>query len=1069
VPVSENYLYLFDLHNEINFIIDTASPTSLLPARLYQDHADPHDAACNLFGPDGRPLHTFGSLELILSFADLPNQIKHKFFVVNVDKPILGLDALRKLGATIDLFSNSISFRKAQQSLDQSVPPLSNLNYGEMTCQDILNLFPNVTSGEFFKGKLTLPFEHSFTITGPPFSHAARKMSPEKQRELDRQLDDMLRQGIIEYSRSPYTSPVHLVPKKEKGSFRFCVDYRKLNSQTENQSFTLPRIFDVTNRLHEATVFSSLDLKNAYWQVNVRASDRKYTAFSCPRGTFQFRKIPMGTKNSAFTFQMAISYILKGTESFSFAYIDDILVFSRNPEEHKRHLHEVLNRLNAYGLALNLKKSTIAVTELNMLGHKITKDGIFVLQERVAAIKNLPEPKTVKELRHALGLINFQRRFIKNAAQILAPLTIYLQGKVKNNDKICLNDDATKAFEDIKMKLAHATGLAHPREDAKLRLYTDASFVAIGGVLVQKLPDNSEQALAYFSRALNDTQKKYSVFDLELLAVFSAVKHFEHMLLDRKFEIITDHLSLVHAFKKPSVSHTPRQSRQLSYLTEFDCDIKHIPGHQNSTADCLSRLVVHNIFSQENLDITIKDISEEQQHCLNQNPESFKFSHDSSLQLRWVDIPQGPDFHRVLIDDSLDFQRIVIPPRYENFIIDHYHSLNHLGVRATQRIIGSRYVFAAMRRKVSNRVRSCEACQKSKVYRHVVSPISSIKMPASRFNTIHADLCGPYPESQGYSYLLVCIDRFTRFISVYPLRNLRTESVIIGMNSFISTFGQMQHLRVDNGVQWTSKLFRDYCKFLGCDLCISNTRYPESNGLVERAIKNIKVALTAKLDRENWVFYIGPIVLSINSMFRAELGCSSADIVFFQALRLPGDFLLTDPSIEKPFSEPLIRQMQHFAATLRPSPTRVEQHKPVYMPRELQTCSHIFVRQDPIKPNLTPVYSGPYLVVSRTDKTFRVLNNDRVTSVAINNVKPCFQLKNSAEISHDSTIFDDSDGHESLATFVKNVTPPCALSSHDFSIPEHEPQCPHPSTIVDSGTKRTRQLPRRLRDYELFV
>ena len=249
-------------------------------------------------------------------------------------------------------------------------------------------------------------------------------MSPEKQRELGRQLDDMLRQSIIEYSRSPYTSPVHLVPKKEKGAYRFCVDYRKLNAQTENQSFSLPRIFDVTNRLHGAKDFSSLDLRNAYWQVNIRPSDRKYTAFSCPRGTFQFREIPMGTKNSAFSFQVAISYILKGTEDFAFAYIDDILVFSKDTQKHKRHLHDIANRLNAYEFTLNMKKSTIEISEIEMLGHKINKDGIFVLQDRIAAIERLPEPTSIKELRHAIRLINFQRRFIKNAAKILL-LTFY--------------------------------------------------------------------------------------------------------------------------------------------------------------------------------------------------------------------------------------------------------------------------------------------------------------------------------------------------------------------------------------------------------------------------------------------------------------------------------------------------------------------------------------------------------------------------------------------------------------------------------------------------------------------
>ena len=299
--------------------------------------------------------------------------------------------------------------------------------------------------------------------------------------------------------------------------------------------------------------------------------------------------------------------------------------------------------------------------------------------------------------------------------------------------------------------------------------------------------------------------------------------------------------------------------------------------------------MVHNIFAQDSLSITLQDISKEQQRCMAANPDLFRFPNDSTVNLQWADLEHGPENCKVLVDVTRNQQRIFIPPRYENLIIDHYHNTYHLGVRATQRFICDRYLFPTMKRKIGDRVRACSAYERTKVVRQVVSPISSAKVPKSRFTTAHADLCSPYPECQGFSYLLVCIDRFTRFVSVYLLRNFRTKSAIIGINSHVATFGQMQTLRVDNGVQWTFKLFRDYCKFLGCDLCNSNTRYPESNGLVERAIKNIKVALTAKLDRENWMFYVGSIVLSLNSMFREELGCSSADLVFFQALRLPGD------------------------------------------------------------------------------------------------------------------------------------------------------------------------------------
>ena len=477
------------------------------------------------------------------------------------------------------------------------------INYQNLSCDDILNLFTDVTSGEFYQGKCLLPVEHTFSVKGLPFSHAARKLGPQKCKELNFHIDKMLNQRIIKYSRSPFTSLAHLVPKKGPDAFHFCVDCRTLNAQTENQCFILPRISD--NGLHGSHVFSALDLKNAYWQINVRAGDKKYTAFSCPRGTFQFRKMPMGTKNSSFTFQMAISYVLQVTENFAFAYIDDIPIFYKYELEHRQHLHQVLHRLQAYGMSLNISKSTFAVSDIEYLGQKLNNERVFILKHRIDAIDYLTEPLTIRELQQALGLINCQRRFIKDAAKILLPLTNYLQGQVKNSDKITFNLEAKQAFSDIKTTLNKATGLAHPRGDAKLKLYTNASQNAMGAVLVQQLPGHSEQALAYYSKAFNDCQKRYAVFNEELLAVFSTVKHFGCLWLDRHFPIVTDHLPLIHAFKKPSASHSPRQSRQLSYLTEFNCTVTHVHGPHNEAADCLSRLVIHNIYAENKLPTTL--------------------------------------------------------------------------------------------------------------------------------------------------------------------------------------------------------------------------------------------------------------------------------------------------------------------------------------------------------------------------------------------------------------------------------------------------------------------------------
>ena len=391
--------------------------------------------------------------------------------------------------------------------------------------------------------------------------------------------------------------------------------------------------------------------------------------------------------------------------------------------------------------------------------------------------------------------------------------------------------------------------------------------------------------LAYFSRALNDSQKRYSVFHLELLAIFAAIKYFEHFFLDQQFTIVTDYLSLVHAFKRPSPSQSPRQSRQLSYLSEFNCDITHIPGALNGAANCLSRLVVHHIFEQDNLDITLQDIAKAQKACIAQQPDIFQFPRNSTILLQETELHTKVGPCKLFADTSQTSYRILIHPLHENVIIDHYHKLNHLGIRASQRFIIARFVFRDMNRKIKDRVKACTACQQSKVYRHVISPTASVKMPDDRFDTIHADLCGPFPDCQGFSYLLVCIDRFSRFVTAYPMRNAKSEFVVLGINSFVSMFGQMLILRVNYGVQWNSTLFREYVSYLGCDLCISNTRYPESNGLVDRAIKNITVALTAKRDRNHWLFYLSTIVLSLSTMYREELGGSPCLLSSFTSAR----------------------------------------------------------------------------------------------------------------------------------------------------------------------------------------
>ena len=217
-----------------------------------------------------------------------------------------------------------------------------------------------------------------------------------------------------------------------------------------------------------------------------------------------------------------------------------------------------------------------------------------------------------------------------------------------------------------------------------------------------------------------------------------------------------------------------------------------------------------------------------------------------------------------------------------------------------------------------------------------------------------------------------------------------TECVITALNKHIQTFGTFSLLHTDSDSQFTSLTFRNYCKFFGAEHRLSSIRYPQCNGLAERYIKTIKTVLTAKLDSSHWTRHLPLIILSINNMYKADLKCSSAELVFGQTLRLPGDLCCNSPQLRISYPSDMVFAMQKFANSCQPIDTRAISSKPEHLPDALQTCTHFFIRNDPIKANLTPTYDGPFLVLSRTKHSFAVLRRDKLCTAAINNIKPAY-------------------------------------------------------------------------------
>ena len=858
---SNSFISLYDTHNHIDFIVDTASPVSLLPLAQFPSFFNPNKS-CMLFTANGRPLQQAGSVDLTIHFDNFPNSsFTHTFVLANVNNAILGLDFLSQNHFMVNTTSKSV-FISDSAPHNATLPPLQIIDYSSYSYSDIIQLFPNLTAQTVDSTKKKHPFEHTMTVTGSPVSFRPRRFNATKMDALNLLLDDLLQKKIIRPSISPWASPVHLV-KKKNGSYRLVHDYRIVNSRCQKQNYPLPRLTDFTQYIDGANVFSKLDLRHAFWQLDVRPCDRQYTAFSTHRGNFEYNKMPQGLTYASSSFQRFINHVMNGTEAYCFCYIDDIIIFSKTVEDHKKHLYELCNRLNTYGLMLNLEKCSLGVDKLLVFGYQLSSQGLAVAPDKIVAFQQLPEPTTIKELRQALGLINYQRRFIKNAAQILAPLNMYLRGKVTNSMKITLNNEAKEAFSAIKRAICNAAYLAHPQKQAHLCLKTDASKLALGSILEQHDGENIE-VIGYYSKTLTATQSRYSTYDLELLAVYSSVKYFEHLLLDTPFTIFTDNKSLVNSFSKPSENHTPKQVRQLSYLSQFDCTIEHLPGKDNIVADCLSRLVVHHIFDDSHLPVTLNDIAIAQTHYT--NTDAFTFPSNTTILLQKVTTPNST--LPLLIDTSTNPPRILLPPSLEHKIMQHYHTLGHLGIKATQRLIQSRFVFKQMNAKVRDFVRSCTNCQRTKIDRHINSPISSVPMPNQRFERVNVDIAGPFPHSLGNSYVLVCIDPYTRWIEAFSMRDQTTSSVIHSFNYHVQNFGAPVEIHTDAGCQFTSHNFKQYCQYLGANHRIISVLYPASNGLAERAIKSLKTALTAKLDSPNWALHLSSIVLSLNTMLK---------------------------------------------------------------------------------------------------------------------------------------------------------------------------------------------------------
>lgn len=704
------------------------------------------------------------------------------------------------------------------------------------------------------------------TSTDRPIYSKLYKYPQIHESEIGRQINEMLDQGIIRASKSPYNSPLWIVKKKSDNSnrekWRIVIDYRGLNNVTIDDKFPIPDISSIFDKLGRAQYFSVIDLAKGFHQILMNEKDIEKTAFSTPFGHYEYIRMPFGLKNAPSTFQRMMNFVLKQhINKICVIYMDDILVFSTSIEEHFDNLNKVFNKLNEYGLKVQFDKCKFLAQQVEFLGHIITKEGIKPDPDKINAINGVSLPSTVKQIKSFLGLTGYYRKFIKNYSLIASPIIKYLRKDMKIDIK---DSKYIDAFKKLKELITTYPILAFPDFDKKFVITTDASNSALGAVLSQ---DN--KPICYASRTLNNHERNYSTIEKEMLAIIWALKYFRRYVYGRKFLVQTDHqpLKWLYSMKEPN----SKMARWRIQLSEYDFDIDYVKGKNNKVADFLSRIHQiddsdeHHVFQVEGDEMETVHSGEEDLNdhfkisegivnkyrtqirilkTKNRTKEKIfdkyliLFIEESDLlcenyleNLFRENINKGTVGIYCELDDSkyniiqqkliqifnndrkVKFTKcrllavdLVEGNQLYDVIKKTHEETNHRGIVENFEELKDMYFCPNLVKHINKYVNNCRICIEAKYDRNPIKKhFSNTETPSKPNQIVHMDIF--HVEKQ---YFLTTIDRFTKLGSAHRLSDKNMITIKIKLQERIALLGKPELLVMDN--EFDNHLIEIFCR-----------------------------------------------------------------------------------------------------------------------------------------------------------------------------------------------------------------------------------------------------------------
>jgi hypothetical protein len=576
------------------------------------------------------PMHqTFAAtgisgVHTVISMLDADNQtntIPHYSFLPSI------IDRISSRYSYIEPHCNTI--KASTPSLDDHIQALVNTVQNKRNRASLYSLLTRFSKTfDISKHNIAKTSINHVINTIPHAPPACRPYpQPDKEQAIYALMQEFLKAGLISESHSPYAAPAILIKKKD-GSYRFVVDYKRLNLITIKDSSPLPNMEDTLRKLGAGySYFSKLDLKSGFYQIPIRDADKEKTAFITPFGLYQFNVLPMGLKNSPPTFQKVMTDTLKSCRHFSLVYLDDIIVFSKSFEDHLHHLECVLAALQAKQLVLNPPKCVFAANQIDYLGHTISQNKITPMKEKIQAILEIKEPSSLAQANKFIGALSWYRKFIPNFATVAAPIHAVTNLTKNNRHKFRWRYAQSKAFHELKRLLVTEPLFLHyPVEGVPLILTTDASGIAIGGVLQQEA-DGQVHNLYYHSQLMTPCERKYSAIEKEALAIYKCFARMRTFLLGRNIILRTDHCPLCHIMEK--TVRNARVDRITHLIQEYNIDkIIHIKGRENCLPDFLSRYAKETYDDLLEIDYGLKN--KDNPNILSQYPSKLSSSIDKN-------------------------------------------------------------------------------------------------------------------------------------------------------------------------------------------------------------------------------------------------------------------------------------------------------------------------------------------------------------------------------------------------------------------------------------------------------